>query len=475
MAQSVATVPVFNLTPQDLDNLLGELREYHAIYSPLFQRREQREWSALYLQGLLSPEVENKAVESMMLTLVGDDPNAIRAMQQFISEGAWDDRPVLHRHWREVARDLGEVDGVFITDGSDFAKQGSESVGVKRQRCGELGKTANCQAGAFLAYASRKGYTLLDRRLYLPEEWVKDEAYAGRREKCGVPVDLEFKTKLELTLEMLEDVVKAKTLPGRWVACDEAFGCAPDFLDRVAGLDLWYYAEVPHDTQVWLQRPDTAIPVWSGKGRKPTRERVVAGQPRPQTVSAIATALPARAWSRHTIQEGSRGPLVADFALLRVSGVRDGLPGPEVWLVLRHQVTTGELKAYLSNAPLATPKTTLIRMSGMRWPIETCFEDGKQLIGLGSYQLRSWRGWHHHMTLCILAHFFLVRLQIRFRDKAPALTIPQVRLLLTGLLPKREFNAQWVLEVLQYRQRRNYAAYLSHRKRRLILLNQTVT
>ena len=467
MTQVIETAPEMRLTTQDVDSLLGEVEAYQGIYNPLFQRREQRERSQGYLYGLLAPEIENKAIEPMMLALKGDDQNEIRAMQHFISEGAWDDLDILRQHWCEVAVDLGDEDGVFTLDGSDFAKQGTDSVGVKRQHCGELGKVANCQAGVFVGYASSKGYTLLHNALYLPEEWVQDKAYAELREKCGVPEEITFRTKLQLGLDMLRAILAEGSLPGRWLACDEAFGRSPDFLDQVADLGLWYYAEIPHDTQVWRARPLTHVPEWSGKGRKPTRERLVEGEPTPKTVKCIADALPATAWTRHTIKEGSKGPLVADFAFLRAVTVRRGLPGPEVWLVLRRSVSTGELKTYLCNAPQDTPQATLVRISGMRWPIETSFEDGKQLIGLGNYQVRSWTGWHHHMTLCILAHFFLVRLQVRLGDKAPALTLPQAKLLLMGILPKREFDADWVLEVLGYRQRRNHAAYVSHRKHRL--------
>ena len=474
MTQVTETAPEMHLTPQDIDNLLGEVKAYQAIYSPLFQRREQREKSQDYLYGLLAPEIENKAIEPMMLALKGDDPSEIRAMQHFISEGAWDDLAILRQHWCEVAVDLGDEDGVFTLDGSDFPKQGTDSVGVKRQHCGELGKIANCQAGVFVGYVSSKGYTLLHRALYLPEEWARGKAYAEMREKCGVPEAVDFRTKPQLGLDMLQAILAEGTLPGRWLACDEAFGRSSGFLDQVAELGLSYYAEVPHDTYVWQARPLTHTPEWSGRGRKPTRERLVEGEPAPQTVSDIADALLTTGWTRHTIKEGSKGPLVADFAFLRVVAVRDGLPGPEVWLILRRAVSTGELKAYLCNAPLDTPRATLVRISGMRWPIETSFEDGKQLIGLGDYQVRSWTGWHHHMTLCILAHFFLVRLRVRLRDKAPALTLPQAKLLLMGILPKREFDADWVLEVLGYRQRRNHAAYVSHRKRRLADLHQSL-
>ena len=414
--EPLETAPLLALTPQDIDSLVDELQADHAIYAPLFQRREQREWSAQYLHGLLL-ELPRKSIEPLVLALHGADRNAVRGMQQFLSAGTWDDDLILRRHWQEVDQTLGEADGVLTLDGSDFPKQGRESVGVKRQYCGELGKRANCQAGVFLGYASRQGYTLLDRRLYLPQEWVEDAAYAERREACGVPPDTVFQTKPQLGAAMLQAVRQAGTLRCRWVTCDEDFGRDPALLDQIAALGLWYYAEVPHDTRVWLARPATSIPPWSGRGRPPTRVQVVAAAPAPQTVAELAAALPASAWSRQLIKEGSKGPLVADCAALRVVAVRDGLPGPDVWLVLRRNGETGELKTYLSNAPTDTPLAELVRVSGMRWPIERCFEEGKQQLGLGDYEVRSWRGWQHHMTLCILAHFFLVRLQCRWGGK----------------------------------------------------------
>jgi len=412
--ETIATAPVLDLTPQDIDGLLAELRIYHAIFSPLFKRPEQREWSQTYLHGLLL-ELPRKSIEPMMLALRGADRNAIRAMQQFVSEGAWDDCAILHRLWSEIDADLGDDDGVLILDGSDFPKQGSESVGVKRQYCGELGKTANCQAGVFLAYASPQGYTLVDRRLYLPEEWITDTAYAERRKACGLPENLTFTTKPALGWAMIEDVVRAQTLRCRWVACDEGFGRDTALLDKIAAANLWYFAEVPHDTQVWQARPEVAVPEWGGRGRKPTRERLVADAPAAQTVAALANGLPASAWSQQLIQEGSQGPQVAEFAFVRVSAVRDGLPGPEVSLVLRRSLTDGELKTYLCNAPADIPHERLVRTSGMRWPIETCFETGKQELGMGDYEVRSWQGWHHHMTLVILALAFLVRVQNRLK------------------------------------------------------------
>jgi SRSO17 transposase len=156
MNELIETVVPNELSTRDVQELASELETYQAIYSDYFNRREQREKCHIYLHGLLQ-ELPNKSIETMMLHNNGDDPNGIRAMQHFISQGAWDDEAVLARHAREVDQDLGDAEGVLIVDGSDFPKQGEESVGVKRQWCGQLGKVANCQAGVFLGYASQHG------------------------------------------------------------------------------------------------------------------------------------------------------------------------------------------------------------------------------------------------------------------------------------------------------------------------------
>jgi len=467
----IETSPELKLSVKEIENLQTELEQYSALYQPLFSRREQKEHYETYLQGLLL-SLPNKSVETMILNLKGDDPNAIRNLQHFMSEGRWADQPILKQHWQEVSKDLGEADGVLIGDDSGIPKQGQESVGVKRQWCGQLGKRANCQVGVFLGYASQHGHTLLDHRLYLPREWVEDKVYTERRHKCGIPDNITFQTKPALLLEMIKAVHLAGTLPFRWFTCDEAYGRDTAFLDQV-GDYVWYLAEVDPDTRVWLNRPQTAVPDWSGRGRQPSRVRLCPGEPQAQQVSAIAASLPAEQWHRQTIKEGTKGTLLADFAALRVVAVRNGLPGPQLWLVFRRNPTTGELKCYLSNAPTETTLPTFAWLSGMRWPIETCFENGKQEVGFGDYQLRSWAGWHHHMTLCILAHFFLVRLQIRLKDQAPKLTLPQAILLLKAALAQPQLDVAKAIEIVNYYQRRHHAAYLSYHKRRLSEINSS--
>lgn len=221
------------------------------------------------------------------------------------------------------------------------------------------------------------------------------------------------------TRDAPQAAVAEDVLRFRWVACDEDYGKDPAFLDGVANLGRWYFAEVPCNTRVWEDDPRTGVLAWSGRGRRPTQEQVLPGEPDPQRVDVVAAAIPEEEWKRYRIKEGSKGPLVAEFAFRRMVAVRDGLPGPEVWLILRRSLgEEPELKAYLSNAPSATPRTELVRVSGMRWPVETGLEDGKDHLGLGDYMVRTWLGWHHHMTEGILAHHFLVRVQQRLKKGA---------------------------------------------------------
>jgi len=453
--------PPLDLTPKEVEELADELVVYHAEFADLYYRVEQAHWGYVYLQGLLAP-IESKAIQPMAMNLEGGD---IQAMQQFIGQGQWKDEKLLKKHWKLVNETLGEEDGVWIPDGSGFPKKGVHSVGVARQWCGQLGKVENCQVGVFGAYASRKGYTFVDRRLYLPEEWF-DEDHRERWKKCGIPDDILFETKPALALEMLKTVVAEGTLDFRWVACDEAYGRDPAFLDGVADLNRWYFAEVPHNTRVWKTRPKTAVPEWVGRGPRPTKERLVEGEPSSKRVDEIATAVPKEDWRPYSIKEGSKGPMVAEFVFQRVIDVRDELPDHEVWLVLRRSLGENpELKTYLSNAPADTPHTELVRVAGMRWPVDTAIEDGKDGLGMDEYVVRSWIGWHHHMTECILAHHFLVRVQKRLNEEAPALTVPQARLLIASVLPLKRLDPQEAIRRIRFVQKQNHAAYFSHRKR----------
>jgi len=252
-------------------------------------------------------------------------------------------------------------------------------------------------------YASRHGYTLVDRRLSLPEKWFTP-AYADRRARCGVPPEVTFRTKPQVAGEIVATLRARRVLPFRYVTGDEGFGANTALLDQLAAADLIYLAEVPHTTHVWRPQEDDAAP---------------AGPPAVE-VGALAAALPAAAWTRQLIKEGAKGPLEADIARVRARATRDGQPGPDVWVVLRRSLGDAPtLKAYLSNASADTPLATLVWLCGMRWPVETGILEAKGEVGLDHYEVRGWVGWHHHITLSFLAHHFLVRARLRLGGGKP--------------------------------------------------------
>jgi SRSO17 transposase len=241
----------------------------------------------------------------------------------------------------------------------------------------------------------------VDRRLYLPERWFSD-AYADRRRACGVPDDVPFRTKPALAWELIATLRERGSLPFGWVTMDEGFGRDTVLLDRIDAAGLAYLAEVPHDTRVWTTRPPLPVPADPGA-------RLVDLPPCSLRVDALAANVPEDAWREVLVTAGSKGPLVVQVAACRVVATRGGIPGPEVWLVLRRGLEpNAALKTYLSNAPAETSQETLVWLLGMRWPIELAIRESKEELGMDHYELRGWRGWHHHLTMTLLAHHFLV-------------------------------------------------------------------
>jgi SRSO17 transposase len=399
------------MTPDDLDRVTDAFTTFHAYFAPLFGRIEAGQRSEQYLRGLLVQRAERRNAENLAEAISGATP---RTLQRFLTEAPWAHRPVLAASSAFLGSRLSSPDGVFIFDETAAAKQGTHSVGVARQYSGTLGKVGNCQVGVYLAYAAERGHALLDGDLYLPQEWL------GNAERCqaaGVPPAVTFQTKGDLALVLLQRAQAAGHLRGRWVTGDAVYGSDAGLRDGVEQAGFSYVFEVRRTERVFTCRPATAVPAWSGRGRKPQRVRRIPGSAAAQTVAEVATTVPSGAWRTLTVAEGAQGPRRYQFWRCRVWECRADLPGRECWLLLRRKLDGTDLKYCLSNAPGTTPLLKLGQVGATRWNIETEFELTKSEAGLVEYEVRSWVGWYHHMTMALLAGAFLLQLQQEWGEK----------------------------------------------------------
>jgi len=410
------SIPIFDVVPSDVEGFMDELRTFQSAFHDGFARSEPRAHFFDYMVGQFSV-LERKSIEPMALAVEGGN---IRGMQRFISDDTWDDEYLLWTYHHLVADDLGDPSGVLMFDESGFVKKGKESAGVARQYCGSVGKVENSQVGVFAAYASRHGYAFLDQRLFMPEVWLSD-AYAERRVKCRVPAERAFQSKPQLAAEMLQAICKGGLVPFKYVVADGLYGNSPDFLDALdACVGVTALVAIPSDTRCWLQAPGTQDKTYQYQGEVRSTRVVVPPALEPRTVATLAASLPASSWYRRKVSEGTKGPIEYEFARRRVTLCKDGLPDRTVWLVIKR--TLGAEPSYfyyMSNAPASTPLRLFVWLSGVRWAVEQCFEEGKTELGMAQYEVRKYPGWHHHMLTTMLAHFFLWCLKVRLGKKSP--------------------------------------------------------
>ena len=325
------SIPTFDVVTSDVEGFMDELQEFQSAFHDCFARSEPRVHFFDYMVGQFS-KLERKSIEPMALQVEG---GTIRGMQRFISDALWDEEQMVWNYHQLVAEAMGDPEGVLMFDETGFVKKGADSVGVARQYCGTLGKVENCQVGVFAGYASRHGYALVDKRLFLPEAWWTD-AYADRRTKCNVPAALTFQSKPQLAAAMLRAIAQEALLPFKYVVADCLYGQSPDFLDAVDQcLGVTAFVAIPAETRCWLQAPRTTDKTYTYKGEARTKRMVVDPAHEPCTVAALTARLPPSSWYRRQVSEGTKGPIVYEFARQRVTLCKDGLPERSVWLVIK--------------------------------------------------------------------------------------------------------------------------------------------
>src|SRR5918911_969032 len=404
-----------------------ELEAVAGRIAPRFGRAEPRRRALAYLQGLLAP-LERKNGWHLAEAAGDHTPDG---MQEFLARVHWDADALRDDLRAYVIEHLGDDDAVVVLDETGFLKKGTKSAGVHRQYSGTAGRIENCQIGVFLGYASRHGRALIDRALYLPQTWTKDRP---RCRDAGIPDEVVFATKPQIARAMLERAVLAH-VPFAWVAGDSVYG-ADSALRRAieaAGkgsvltvtsaqhLGLRpvgdWAKEVPKDGWTRLSAGDGAKgPRLYGYVLTVTSAQHLGLRP----VGDWAKEVPQGGWTRLSAGDGAKGPRLYDWACVPFRGAREGWQ--KALLIRRSLEKPDELTFYLTLAPESTELATLVQVAGSRWTIEACFEAAKGEVGLDEYEVRSWTGWHRHVTLAMLAHAYLAvvrRHAIRGRGPRP--------------------------------------------------------
>jgi SRSO17 transposase len=452
------------MTPDDVRAAAEQLVDFHERFAPLFGKDQAQDHAYDYLKGLMTCP-ERKSIEPIALNVGHGD---VSGLQKFVGAAPWAYDDVMAEAQAMFADELvpsaadSPIGVVGVVDESAFTKKGTHSAGVARQHNGRLGKEDNCQVGVFLIGVTPAGSALLGHRLFLPEDWCAPTREARRRRaKAHVPEGLPFRTKPRIAAELIREVAVLDAVKLDWVVADEEYGRAGHFLDELESLEQRYVVEVPVTTAVWTADPADCIPSYSGRGRVPSRP----ARDAVRTVAALAAELPDSAWHALQVREGATGPLVFEFAAVRVWSMRHRKPGPPAWLLIRRSLgEEPELKYYISDADADTPLSTLALVACTRCQVEEFLEDSKSYLGMAQYETRSYVGWHHHMTLVGLAHLFVTLARKRLQRETPELTLDRTVRLLEAALGEPELRLARATALVDYYLRRNEVARRSHAK-----------
>jgi len=414
-----------------------------------------------FLTGILGNQ-KRKNIECIEADVAQSD---YQSMQQFISDSPWDHGALMD----QVARDAdgmlgGHRDSALYLDETSFVKKGNASVGVQRQYCGRLGKTENCQVGVFASLGRGNRVSIVDFRLFLPESWAQDSA---RCDKAKVPDERRVHcTKTELALQMVM-AARARGSRHAWIGGDEVYGNNQGFCAQLEDLGETFLMDVAHNILVWDAPPEPQVPdARSAKGRPRTRAHAGNISASAHKISDLVKRDFAAQSRRVTLRQSTQGPLRARIWVKRV-WLWDGesLEARARLLVVR-QEADGTFKYSLSNAAPQTSWERLAYMQAQRYWIEHSFGEAKGELGLAHYEVRGWRGWHHHIAMVALAQLFTVKERLLLSEAAPLLSARDIVELLAHYLPRRERNEDEVFRQMKARHRRRAQAAVSHAKRR---------
>ena len=392
------------VVPSQVKECRRNLGQFIKRYLPLFYRAEHRRNAWIVIQGLLSG-LARKTGEP----IARQQGVPRKRIQSFVGWGKWDDQAVMRELRKHVVEVMGDPEGVLVFDPSAFPKKGVHSCGVARTWCGRLGKKENCQVGLFLAYATDRGQAPLDRQLFLPKEWIQNPA---RRAEGHIPAGTKYHERWEMALKMVR--AYGRTIPHRWVTADDEFGRVGAFRAALRNLREDYIVDVPVTTTV----RDLAVhkPLRAGAGCYPpqkTKPFCSAGQ--------WVQALPPQAWQDIEVKDGHKGPLRVRAAMTKVQTRLRGLAGPEEWLIVTaspgENGSPPDLSYHIGWSRKSVSLEQWVRARARRHQIEQMFEQGKGEAGLGQYEVRSYVGWRHHMTLSLVALWFLCLERLRLGKK----------------------------------------------------------
>jgi SRSO17 transposase len=415
-----------------------------------------------FLSGLLGAQ-RRKNIERIEGDVAGSD---YQGMQQFISDSPWSHESLMDQVAREADGLLGgHRDTALLFDESSFAKKGTASVGVQRQYCGRLGKTENCQTAVFACLGRGRHAAIVDMRLFLPDSWAQDPE---RCAKAKVPEDKrQHLTKTELALQMAR-AARERGSSHAWIGGDEVYGNNQRFCADLEDMGETFLMDVAHNTMVWISDPRPAVlsGLSTAKGGRP---RTVASPTNDGARSIKVSELVAAEFEagnrRLTIRESTQGPLTAEVWATEV-WLWDGRHGEVRRRILVARRESGVYKYSLTNAPSDTSWERLAYMQAQRFWIEQAFKEAKGELGMAHYEVRGWRGWHHHMALVALAQLFTVRERVAAALDVPLLSARDIVELLAYYLPRRTRDEQEVFRQMQERHQRRRSAAESHQRRR---------